>query len=80
MKPIALLLIVSMLSGCATIHRHPKATALIVATAVGTAAGYKLGHQKPCPSVINGVPYNGTPPCPSYCDSLGHCDWPGAKK
>lgn len=74
---VAIALIVSTLSGCATIHRHPKLTALVIGAAAGTAIGLAT-YQKPCPSHIDGYGYNGTPPCPKSCDSDG-CYWPGKK-
>jgi len=52
--------------GCAAgrwSKRHPVAAGLIIGAGVGVGVGLatRRGH---CPSVINGYPYNGTPPCP----------------
>ena len=63
-KYIAVILLGPMgLSGCATIHRHPI---LFVVAGVATGVGVGLatrGHGH-CPTVYDGHPYNGTPPCP----------------
>lgn len=77
----SLILAFSLLAcpSCATVRRHPKATALVAGAAAGVAIGYKLGHQSPCPSVVSGYPYNGTPPCPTSCSGLGDCYWPPKK-
>lgn len=73
------LIAVALMTNCVTIRRHPKATAIIMSAAAGAVVGGIIGHQASCKSYYNGVPYNGTPPCPVYCDSPGHCDWPPRK-
>lgn len=74
-KFLPLLLIFSL--GCATIHRHPTATKVVLIGA-GTGAGVAIGiltrRANECPSRIDGVPYSGTPTggkCPEY--------WPPTK-
>jgi hypothetical protein len=64
MKIIALFLVVSMFTGCATMRRHPVVTGLVAGAAVGITVGI-LTHQKTCPQkTYDGSPYQGTPPCP----------------
>lgn len=75
---IAIALIASTLSGCATIHRHPKLTALTIGAAAGLAIGLAT-YQKPCPHYIDGFGYDGTRPCPKSCEGPGDCYWPGKK-
>jgi hypothetical protein len=51
-------------TGCATIHRHPKAFAVVGGATVGAVVvgmTMKPGH---CASTYEGKPYFGTPPCP----------------
>lgn len=79
MKPLAAILACILFTNCAAIHRHPKATALIVGAAIAIPVGIKLGYRKPCPSFVNGYPYNGGPICPTSCDRDG-CYWGPGKK
>jgi len=76
---ISIALICLALTNCATIHKHPKATAIIVSAAIAIPVGIKLGYQAPCKSYYSGVPYNGTPPCPKSCEGPGDCYWPPKK-
>ncbi len=76
MRLTALILCLA-LTGCATIHRHPTATKWVIAGSLGGIGAIVAAKQyHSCHSSYNGVPYNGTFPCPVYCDSPGHCDWP----
>jgi hypothetical protein len=75
LRKLVALLLIAPLGGCATIHRHPKATALIVGSVVGVSVGLAL-HGHSCSHYINGVYYDGTPPCPTDCDKSGVCYWP----
>jgi hypothetical protein len=53
------------LSACATIHRHPTATKLVI-IGLGAVAGASIAKatEQNCPSTYEGKPYQGTPPCP----------------
>lgn len=54
-------------------YRHPVITG---AVAGGTfALIWGLTHTNSCPSYINGIPYNGTKPCPKSCEGPGDCYW-----
>jgi uncharacterized protein YceK len=64
MKIIALLLVVSMLSGCATMRRHPVVTGIIAGAGVGIGVGLATRGHGHCPNTYEGRPYSGTPPCP----------------
>lgn len=62
-KLTALILMVAMLSGCATMRRHPVATGIIIGAGVGIGVGIAT-HRGSCPNTYDGHPYSGTPPCP----------------
>ncbi len=51
------------LTGCASMRRHP----LIYGAAIGATVGVTvaLATRHTCPSMINGYPYSGSPPCPN---------------
>jgi hypothetical protein len=57
-------LLLASTTGCAAMRRHPAITGMVAGGAVGLTLGlvYRPPH---CPSMINGYPYNGTPPCPN---------------
>lgn len=63
MKITAVLLSIVMLSGCATMRRHPKLIGLVVGCTAGVTIAIvtQRGH---CPNTYDGRPYSGTPPCP----------------
>jgi hypothetical protein len=48
--------------GCATMRRHPALTGVIAGAAIGTTVALATRHT--CPSMYDGKPYQGTPPCP----------------
>lgn len=52
------------LTGCNFAHRHPVIVK-VVPSMIAVPVAYALSHQHTCPSVINGYPYSGTPPCPN---------------
>lgn len=56
-------------------YRHRKLLIITAGSAIGAVVGFKLGYRKGCPSTVDGIPYNGTPPCPTECYSLGNCEW-----
>ena len=69
-KLIAVLIMGSLLSGCATIHRHPLATKIAFISA-GAIAGGTLGYvqfQRSCSYMYEGKPYSGTT-CPAPKES-----------
>jgi hypothetical protein len=78
LRLISAILACALLTNCATIHRHPKATAIVVGAGVGIGVGLVVGYRKGCPSHVDGYPYDGTPPCPSWCGKDG-CYWPTKK-
>jgi hypothetical protein len=71
-KTISIVLIASMLSGCATIHRHPKLAGLVAGSAIGVGVGLATSGHGHCPNVYDGHLYSGTPPCPSDADKGSH--------
>jgi hypothetical protein len=54
-------------------YRHPIIVGAIAGGTFGLVWG--LTHTNSCPSYINGVPYNGTKPCPKSCEGPGDCYW-----
>lgn len=71
MRIIGLVLVLSLLTGCATLNRHPRLTTLTFATA-GIVAGGTLGYMQRnhfCSYVYEGKPYYGTT-CPAPKGSL----------
>lgn len=56
--------------GCASMRRHPVVYEMAIGAATGATVALLTRHN--CPSTINGVAYDGTPPCPEY--------WPPTKK
>ena len=61
----------ALMSGCATIHRHPLATKIAFISA-GAIAGGTLGYmqlQRSCSYMYEGKPYSGTT-CPAPRESL----------
>jgi hypothetical protein len=53
-------------------HRTP----LWILGSGAVAAGIVLAtRQHGCPHYINGVGYDGTPPCPKSCEGPGDCYW-----
>lgn len=62
-KIIAIICLTSLLSGCATMRRHPVATGIIIGAGVGIGMGIAT-HRGSCPHTYDGQPYSGTPPCP----------------
>jgi hypothetical protein len=56
-------------------YRHRKMLAVIGGGAIGIVVGFKVGYRKGCPNTVDGIPYAGTPPCPTECYSLGNCEW-----
>jgi hypothetical protein len=56
-------------------YRHRKMLFLIGGGVGGAIIGFKLGYRKPCPTMIDGYPYDGGPVCPTWCGPKG-CYWP----
>ena len=50
--------------GCATVRRHPVATAIIGAAVVGGTVAVIQNRHNSCPNTYDGRPYQGTAPCP----------------
>jgi hypothetical protein len=63
MKIISVLLMVAMLSGCATIRRHPVVTGIVVGAGVGIGVGLAT-RQHSCPYSYEGHPYGSGTTCP----------------
>lgn len=73
---ISLVLLLCFTLGCATLHRHPVVTKVIViGAAAAVGGGIALATRKSCRSSYNGVAYQGTPPCPTWCEPGGECYW-----
>jgi hypothetical protein len=72
MKNLIAICLLFTLTGCATIRRHPVASAIVGGVVVGVVVGVKY-HDKRCPSTYDGKPYQGTPwgpyPCPQYAET-----------
>jgi hypothetical protein len=65
-KTALVLALALALSGCGFAERHPtraRVLGIIVGAGVGASIAYAVrpGH---CPSIYDGRPYSGTPPCP----------------
>ena len=72
-RTLSMLLITALLltaTNCATTRKHPVIVGLAVGTSVGLTIALVTRHN--CPHRINGVPYDGTAPCPKY--------WPDPKR
>lgn len=63
-KNVTIFILFGSLLNCGFVKKHPLATGITVGL-VGGAIAYKATHHS-CPHSINGVPYDGTPPCPEY--------------
>lgn len=48
--------------GCASMRRHPAVYGIVAGVAIGGTVAILTHHS--CPKVVNGYPYDGTPPCP----------------
>lgn len=59
-------------AGCATIRRHPVATAFVGAAIVGATVGIIQNKHNSCPSTYEGEPYQGTPWGPYKCPQYQH--------
>jgi len=58
-------LVLVLTTGCTAIHRHPVAfTVVSIGVGVGVGVIVSKVTTTNCPSMINGYPYQGTPPCP----------------
>jgi hypothetical protein len=62
MKKLIAVVLALSLTGCATIHRHPVLSGIVVGAAAGVTVG--LLTRSSCPNRYDGKPYSGTPPCP----------------
>jgi hypothetical protein len=58
-------------------YRHPVLTGGIGGGIIAFVVA--VTHKNSCPHYINGIGYDGTPPCPTQCYSAGNCEW-GPKK
>ena len=63
MKRLISIALCFALTGCAAMKRHPVITAAVVTIPTVIVVAHFTTHN--CPSVINGYPYSGTPPCPN---------------
>lgn len=66
---LALLLLVP---GCAVARRHPRTTGIVVGSAAAVIVTAVRHHS--CARSYDGIPYQGTPPCPTWCGQDG-CYW-----
>ena len=66
-------LLLAFSCGCATIHRHPVLSGIVVGGAAAATVAIVRHHS--CANSYNGVPYQGTPPCPAWCAPGGQCWW-----
>lgn len=65
MKITAIMLMITMFSGCATMRRHPVATGLVAGAAVGITVGV-LTHQHSCTYTYDGKPVGSGTTCPYH--------------
>jgi hypothetical protein len=80
MRKLLIITLCLSLTGCATMHRHPTATKVVLiggGAAVGVTIGI-LTRPHHCPSIINGYPYNGDPNVYGQCPNPSTYD-PGGK-
>jgi hypothetical protein len=73
-KLIGILLLLALTTNCASMRRHPVIWGVTTGAAISLVV--VVATHKSCPPVINGVPYDGTPPCPKYWPDT---DGPGKK-
>lgn len=63
MNKLAAIVLLLSIQGCATMRRHPVLTGVVGGAAIGVTVGLATRHT--CPHMVNGYPYDGTPPCPN---------------
>lgn len=72
MRYTAIILIVALTSSCASMRKHPVITGAVVGLGAGAVLAVRQNKHNSCPTSIDGVPYSGTPPCPTYWPPTKH--------